>query len=282
MSLRASVSIVRPINCAMIGFAVVVGALVSKPPSPISPMTLLLGALTGFMVCAYSMAINDYYDVEIDRVNQPDRPLPSGRISMRTALAIALLTLAVGMMAAVLTALISAVLIASFYAFLSWLYNYWGKRHGLWGNAMVASSLAIPFIYGGAIVLGQVGNSLLLFMALTAFLSGVGREVVKAMADTAGDAKKGVRSFAIAHGLRGASVVGALLFGSAVVTSLIPVVEELANPIYAYAVVMPDLIFLYLAVAILRKATAENALKVKKRALLGMLVGLIVFVGGAF
>ena len=48
-------------------------------------------------------------------------------------------------------------------------------------------------------------SSLLLFMAGTAFLSGVGREVVKAMADTAGDEKRGIRSFARVHGMRAAA-----------------------------------------------------------------------------
>ena len=61
----------------MIGFAVIVGAFVSKPPTS-SASGLLLGFVTGFAICGYSMVINDYYDIEVDRVNQPDRPLPSG------------------------------------------------------------------------------------------------------------------------------------------------------------------------------------------------------------
>ena len=64
----------------MIGFAVIVGAFVSKPAT-IDAATLLLGFVTGFAICGYSMVINDYYDIEVDRVNQPDRPLPSGAIS---------------------------------------------------------------------------------------------------------------------------------------------------------------------------------------------------------
>ena len=84
MSLRAFVSILRPINCAMIGFAVIVGAFVSKPPT-VDAADLLLGFVTGFAICGYSMVINDYYDIEVDRVNQPDRPLPSGVVTHRGA-----------------------------------------------------------------------------------------------------------------------------------------------------------------------------------------------------
>lgn len=281
MNIRAALSIIRPVNCAMIGFAVIVGAFVSKPPSVEVP-NLVLGFLTGFCICAYSMVINDYYDVEVDRVNQPGRPLPSGALSMRSALALAVAMLALGLAASVALLSLAAVGVVLLYALLSWLYNYRAKRYGLSGNLIVASSLAIPFVYGGAISGGSVTSSLLLFMAGTALLSGVGREVVKAMADTAGDEKRGIRSFARVYGMRAAASVGAGFFLAAVVSSLLPLALFPVSLFYRVGVVVPDLIFLYLAVSILRKPTGEGALKVKTRALLGMLVGLIVFIGGAF
>ncbi len=157
------------------------------------------------------------------------------------------------------------------------------KKYGVYGNLIVASSLAIPFIYGGVATGGSVTSSLLLFMAFTSFLSGVGREVVKAMADTVGDAKRGIRSFAIVHGLRSAAKVGAVFFLLAVVTSLLPLaLLTSVSLFYKVGVVVPDAIFIYLAYEITRKPTAERALRVKKRALLGMLTGLLVFIGGAF
>jgi geranylgeranylglycerol-phosphate geranylgeranyltransferase len=281
LSLRAFVSILRPINCSMIGFAVIVGAFVSKPAT-IDAVSLILGFATGFAICGYSMVINDYYDIEVDRVNQPDRPLPRGAITMRGALALALAMLAVGVLASVVLLNWAAVAVALLYAFLSWLYNYRAKKYGLPGNLIVASSLAIPFIYGGVIAGGSVTSSLLLFMAGTAFLSGVGREVVKAMADTVGDEKRGIRSFARVHGMKQAAAAGAGFFLASVVSSLLPLLLLSVSLFYRFGVIIPDLIFVYLAYAILSKPTADRALKVKKQALLGMLIGLIVFIGGAF
>jgi 4-hydroxybenzoate polyprenyltransferase len=52
----------------MIGFAVTVGEFVSKPPT-IPVANTVLGFLTGFFICGYSMVINDYYDIEVDRIN---------------------------------------------------------------------------------------------------------------------------------------------------------------------------------------------------------------------
>jgi geranylgeranylglycerol-phosphate geranylgeranyltransferase len=282
LTFKGLVTILRPVNCAMIGFAVIVGAFVSKPPS-VDALGLALGFVTGFSICAYSMVLNDYYDIEVDRVNQPSRPLPSGQVSPRAAVWLAVVLLAVGMAAAAILLDPLAFGIAGLYAALSWLYNYAAKKYGIYGNLIVASSLAIPFIYGGVASGGSVTSSLLLFMAFTSFLSGVGREVVKAMADTVGDAKRGVRSFAMVHGMKSTAAVGALFFLAAVVTSLLPLLLLASvSLIYRVGVLVPDVIFIYLAYSILSSPTAERALKVKKRALLGMLTGLIVFIGGAF
>jgi geranylgeranylglycerol-phosphate geranylgeranyltransferase len=281
LSLRASISIVRPINCAMIGFAVIIGYFVSKPATFSLP-AIALGFVTGFAICAFSMVVNDYYDIEVDRVNQPTRPLPSGAVSKRGAIVIAASMLVVGFAATALLLDPSAVLIVALYSFLAWLYDFRAKKYGLAGNLIVASSLAIPFIYGGVISGGRVLDSLLLFMASTSFLAGVGREVVKAMADVQGDQKRGVRSYASVHGLRSAAALGALFFLAAVVTSLLPLLVISVGTLYRVGVVLPDAAFVYLAYRIITHADVKGALAVKRSALLGMLVGLIVFVGGAF
>ena len=281
MNARGVLDLIRPVNCAMIGFAVIVGAFVSKPPS-VPALQLGLGFLTGFLICAFSMAVNDVYDLEVDRVNRPERPIPSGRVTPGEASKLAYGVLAAGLACSLLSLNPFAVAIASAYALLSWLYNSRAKRTGLPGNLIVASSLAIPFIYGGAVSGGSIGGSLLLMMALTAFFSGVGREVVKAMADVEGDAKRSVNSVARSRGPVVASGVGALFFILAVLTSWVPLAMGLADQLYTYGVLVPDAIFLYLAAAIVARHEPDSAFRVKKIALAGMTVGLLVFIGGAF
>lgn len=281
MNARGALDLVRPVNCVMIGFAVVVGAFVSKPASIPVPQ-LALGFLTGFFICAYSMAVNDVYDLEVDRVNRPERPIPSGRVTVQDASRFSFVVLAAGIAFSVLSLNLLAMAIAAVYALLSWLYNSKAKKTGLAGNLIVASSLAIPFIYGGAVSGGSIGGSLLLMMAFTAFFSGVGREVVKAMADVEGDAKRDVNSIARSRGPGFASAIGALFFLLAVLTSWVPLFTGLANRLYDFGVVIPDAIFIYLAVAIVVRHEPASAYRVKKIALAGMTVGLLVFIGGAF
>jgi len=265
----------------MIGFAVIVGVFVSKP-ADLKVIQGVLGFLTGFFLCAYSMSSNDIYDVEVDKVNRPERPIPSGRVSAQAAVRLSMFVLVAGVASCVLTLNPVAVGIALLYAFLMWIYNSRAKQTGLPGNLLVASSLAVPFIYGGVVSDGSLTRSLLLMMALTSFFSGVGREVVKAMTDVEGDAKRGVNSVARNRGPKVASSVGAAFFLLAVVASWVPLALGLANEFYTFGVVVPDAIFVYLAASIVVRHDPANAHRVKQIALAGMALGLIVFVGGAY
>jgi len=70
------------------GFAVLVGAVLAAASqfSGINGFNVIFGFLTGFMFCAAAMVINDYYDRNIDSINEPNRPIPSGLIKTRQAL----------------------------------------------------------------------------------------------------------------------------------------------------------------------------------------------------
>src|SRR5881628_1759878 len=82
-------SMTRPINCLMIGLAVIVGEVINL--GNIAPLDkLVFGFLTASLMMAGTMILNDIYDVEIDRLNAPTRPLPSGRASLRGAYVLAI------------------------------------------------------------------------------------------------------------------------------------------------------------------------------------------------
>ena len=66
----------------MIGLAVIVGIAIGFPEMILTTVSLF-GFITGFAISGYSMIINDIYDLEIDKINQPKRPLPQGSVSIR-------------------------------------------------------------------------------------------------------------------------------------------------------------------------------------------------------
>jgi geranylgeranylglycerol-phosphate geranylgeranyltransferase len=238
----------------------------------------MVGFLVGFSLVAGSMATNDILDAEIDRINSPSRPIPSGRVSKTGAAAFAVITLAVGLSLAFALSAVNF-LIAILAVSLMLYYNASGKKTGLPGNAAVSANLAIPFIFGGAV--GGVSSILYVF-ALIAFLAGMGREVIKGMADIVGDSKRGVRTLAVSKGLRIASRVGAVFFVVAVLLSAIPVMFKMVSWLYVPIVLACDLGFLFSTYSIIKDPSPENALRSKNQALVWMLLGLIAFIAGGF
>ncbi len=108
--------------------------------------------------------------------------------------------------------------IASIFALIGWFYNYRGKELGLFGNSLVALSLAIPYIYG-SVALGSYSINLGYLLALTSFLAGLGREVLKGVADVEGDRLRKIKTVAISHGVRAARMLAAGMFLVAVIST---------------------------------------------------------------
>ena len=278
-SASSLLSMIRPANSVLVGFAVVVGiAITSNNYREIFSLTSLLGFLTGFFISSFSMVSNDIYDYEVDRVNQPDRPLPSGRIKPNQAKNFSIVLLVLGLLAA-LGLGIANLAIAGLFALIGWYYNFKGKKSGLFGNSLVAASLAIPYIFG-SIALGNYSINLGYILAITSFLAGMGREVLKGISDIQGDKLRNVRTVASSHGTRIAKKVTALFFVLAVLSSVLPVIFDLlgkALPLYLALILLPDAIFLYLAYRVLVLKNPGETVRLKTFALGGMMLGLVVY-----
>jgi geranylgeranylglycerol-phosphate geranylgeranyltransferase len=273
------VQLMRPINCAMMGFAVFVGAVLAHPQfSNFDWLGILYGFLTGFMLTAASMTINDYYDRAIDAINEPARPIPSGLVSARQALAFVFFLSAVGFVFAYLTSVLCLVV-----AVISWVvvvtYVTVGKRSGLPGNFLVSTCVAIPFIYGSIIALSQVTLSVLLF-TLMAFLSNTGREITKGIVDVTGDKTEGIKTLAVRYGEKSAAVAASIFYVSAVALTPIPWIRNLVSFWFIPLVLVTDVGLLASSVLLLRDYSRENAKKIKKLVLLLFVVGLLAFVVG--
>ncbi|MCL4518407.1 MAG: geranylgeranylglycerol-phosphate geranylgeranyltransferase [Thaumarchaeota archaeon] len=272
-------SMIRPANSVMVGFAVIVGiAAASNDYREIFTVVSLLGFLTGFLISSFSMVSNDIYDLEVDRVNQPSRPLPSGAVSVKNAWSISICLLVGGLLASTALGVVNFI-IAAVFALVGWFYNYRGKKMGLAGNSMVALSLAIPYIYG-SVALGNYAVNLGYLLALTSFLAGLGREVLKGISDVEGDRIRNIRTVAIARGVRSARLATAILFIAAVGSSSLPVAFSLlgrALPVYLALVAIPDAIFIYLAYKVLALKNEQDSLRLKSVALAGMMFGLVTY-----
>lgn len=255
----------------MIGMAVIIGALISRG-WPVNLGLLTTGFLVGFFISSYSMVINDYFDLEVDRINAPDRPLVRGVISVQEALAFGVILLTAGLVLSMTTGPFTF-LVAIIFSLFSFLYNWKFKEYGFIGNLLVGASISVPFIYG-ALLVNEIAI-LVISMSMTAFFAGVGREVIKGMVDVEGDRLRDVKTIARSKGLKSASYVGAIFFILAIISSLIPIFLAKVGMPYIIIIGMTDILFIYLAIKILVNPMSDVALNVKRRALLGMLLGLI-------
>jgi geranylgeranylglycerol-phosphate geranylgeranyltransferase len=274
------IKLMRPINCAMMGFAVFVGAILApNQPFQAGWLNVLYGFFTGFLLCAAAMAINDYYDRKIDAVNEPMRPIPSGLIGANTALAFVALLTAVGLVFAYFSSpLCLLVAVASWIITVS--YVTVGKRSGLPGNFLVSTCVAIPFIYGSIAVTNTIQLNVLLF-ALMAFLSNTGREITKGIVDTKGDSAQGIKTLAVRYGDKKAAVGSAIFYISAVALTPIPLLLGLVSIWFIPFVLVTDVGLVVSSTVLLKNYSRENARKIKKLVLLWFVFGLLAYIFGA-
>jgi geranylgeranylglycerol-phosphate geranylgeranyltransferase len=279
--LSGLVRLMRPINCAMMGFAVFVGAVLANPQfSNFNWLNILYGFVTGFTLTAASMTINDYYDRAIDAINEPSRPIPSGSVSAREALAFVFVLSAIGFVFAYLTSVLCLVV-----AVISWVvvvtYVTVGKRSGLPGNFLVSTCVAIPFIYGSILALSQVTLSVLLF-AIMAFLSNTGREITKGIVDVKGDRAEGVKTLAVRYGEKNAAVAASLFYVLAVSLTPVPWILSLVSFWFIPLVLVTDIGLVASSALLLKDYSRESARKIKKLVLLWFVIGLLAYVFGVF
>jgi geranylgeranylglycerol-phosphate geranylgeranyltransferase len=279
------IQLIRPINCIIVGFAVLLGAVVANQNLSFNSALLTrmtFGFITGFTFLAAANTVNDYYDRKIDAVNEPNRPIPRGVIKPTEALGYATLLSLIGLIAAFFTNTSSLIL-----AVIAWLlfvyYATKGKKTGIFGNFIVGACIAIPFIYGSLTVKGTVAKALsptVVAFASMAFLSTLGREITKGIVDVKGDKLEGVKTLAVIYGPGKAALSATIFYGLAVVFSFFPWLFTDMSFWYLPFVAIADAGFVYSSLSLLRNPSRQNARRVKNMVRVWMVIGLFAFIAG--
>ena len=212
--LSAVAELLKPITWFPPMWAFACGAVASGQPLGEQWWLLALGlVLTGPLVCASSQAVNDWFDRHVDAINEPLRPIPSGRMPGRWGLAIAIAWTALSLLWALLMGPWGFVACA-LAVLLSWAYSAPPvrlKRNGWWGNAACALSYeGLAWITGTAVMLGGAwpGNASLV-LALLYSLGAHGIMTLNDFKSIEGDARMGVGSLPVQLGARRAAQTAA-------------------------------------------------------------------------
>lgn len=244
--------------------------------------TLLLSLISPIFISMGSFAANDYFDIKVDKLNRKKRPLVTGELQPGDAVNIAIFSFAIGVFASALIN-VYAFGIAFVFAILAFLYSYRLKEVLLVGNAYIAFTMVIPFIYGDYVVSNGLLNSIVLISVMV-FFSGFAREIHGTVRDYKGDVKvRRAITLPRAIGI-GSAAIDALLFylvAIAISAYLFLVVPPFAlNLVFGPAIGVSDLMLLYVSLGyVYKKRHVQQFYEISRGiSLFAMLLALIAII----
>jgi geranylgeranylglycerol-phosphate geranylgeranyltransferase len=272
MSIAGFFSITRPVNSVVSGLAAIIAYLIDT--GTVIPETVFLFVIVALITAAGNV-INDYFDAEIDAINRPDRPIPSGAVSLRAARNFAIVLFITGILVSFFTNFL-CIAIAIFNVLLLVAYAARLKGLPLAGNLAVSYLAASVFLFGGALN-GWGGLVHILPIAAITFFATLARELVKDAEDIEGDKAGGADTVPIRIGIRKTAIIALVAACLAVSASFIPYTWW--GPWYVAAILIVDCIIIGAALRALPCDTPE-CLKTSKSATLfkaGFFASLLIF-----
>jgi geranylgeranylglycerol-phosphate geranylgeranyltransferase len=287
--------LMRPLNAVMSVFAVLIGGLLvagNNPPLLSNLYPLATALVVVFLISGAGNAINDYIDVDSDRINRPGRPIPSGRVSRGSALALSATLFLAGILLSLLISWLCFI-IALINSILLVVYSWSLQDRILLGNMVIGYLVGSTFLFGGA----SFGDLLLPgLLMLLAGLSTVSREIVKDLEDIAGDRKSFMKKLAAGVKIKLSRFVGKEEAGLAIekgkaraaalafmllalIISPLPYLLNILGSAYLIVLVPTDIVFL-LSMAVLYSRGRRKYSRSSRLIKAGMILGLMAFICG--
>jgi geranylgeranylglycerol-phosphate geranylgeranyltransferase len=274
-TLKKLIILSRPVNVVIAFVTIIIAAGVSGTLNPLE--NVFFAALSASLITIGANVINDYFDIDIDRINKPHRLLPSGEVSKKQALIVFALSY---MIAWILASFINIemFLIAFASSILLILYSYKYKRVALWGNFVVSFVSALAFIYGGLAV-SRVNESI--FPAGFAFFFHFGREIIKDIQDIEGDKNQGAVTFPIKYGIRKSLMLTIIIFSILILFTLIPYYFEFYGLYFLLVVVFGvHSVLIFVVFSGWYNSSPENMGRLSNLLKVDMLIGLFaIYIG---
>lgn len=231
-NLKSYFLLIRPINIFIGALTIWVGACLSGAIYPF--VKVVLACVSGSLIMAGGNVINDYFDVEIDRVNKPFRPLPSKVVAAKGALSFAIILFALGVFLSIFI-FPSAVFVAVITSIGLFFYSAKLKQTVFLGNIAVSLFSASAFVYGG-IAVGRWHGALV--PAGFAFLFHLGREIIKDIEDQSADKTVSAQTLPLKFGTKTALKVTTVVFLSLILFTFFPYIFGIYEEIYFWVVLI--------------------------------------------
>ena len=278
--LIAYLELARPLNGIIAFISAWLGGMFASQGNMenLIDIRLLLVSISALVLLSAGNAINDYCDYDIDRINRPRRPLPSGRIQRTNALIFAIVLTAIGIYFGTLinrNATGIAILVCVALA----CYAFYLKRTPFVGNLVVSGLTGLTFIAGGVAIDSVQGT---LVPAIFAFLFTTAREIVKDIEDTEGDLKNNAKTLATLNPrIAVRTAIGFML--SVILFSPIPYLCGWYSWHYLIVVLIGvDVVLIGLAIRLYQDASRESCASIQRWMKWDIFVGLGAIYLGSF
>lgn len=273
--LRAYLDLARPVNVGITLVSIPVATILAGANRTLWS-AIALASITGGLVAAAANAINDYFDVAIDTMNKPSRPIPRGDVTKREAwLEWCVLSLVAIGLNLFLNSIALAIVVGAVFV----LYGYSAvlKRTILVGNLVVAFMTAMAFIYGAAVI-GNVRRAIV--PALFAFLVNVPREIIKDIEDVEGDRKDNAITLAVKYGAKPGLWIASVSLVLLIATTIVAYLLQVYTIYFLYPVLVADLLLIAVLVRMWRDQTPSTMNQLSNGLKICMVIGLAaIFLG---
>ena len=239
---------------------------------------LLLAAFSAAIISAGGYGLNDYFDLEIDKINRPLRVLPKGDLSPKKALVFSISLFVIGFILSFFLIPVSIAVALAAIIFL-FLYSTKFKREFLIGNVTVSIISALAFIYGGVF---SKNPEISLIPAILAFLFHMGRELIKDMEDLEGDQALRSETFPIAYGIKNSQFLASTIFLVLIILTIFPYKLKIFSIYYLILVLMMDFVLFYIILSLWNNPSRENLGSLSRLLKFEMLLGLLAIFAGSF
>jgi geranylgeranylglycerol-phosphate geranylgeranyltransferase len=262
--------IIRPINFLIIYCSVIVAGIICTDINLLR-VRIIYAALAFSFVGSAAYVINDIFDIEIDKINKPLRPLAGNALSKKEAwflfAFLCLLSVIFSLMVNFLSFLV--VIISDVIVFL---YSYRIKKIPLAGNVTVSFMTGLAFIFGG-IAVGNIEGAVI--PAIFAFMINFIREIVKDMEDIEGDRKNNIQTFPLRYGEKASVILIIILTIFLFIFTLVPFIFRYYKIEYFITVMVTvNVLFVYFIKSLVKNKNKENLTRLSAILKLNMVLGL--------
>jgi len=273
---KSNIKIIRPLNCLITFCTIVLAGFICS--NFVEYKIIIVAGFTGALGNAAGNIINDYFDIEIDKINRPQRVLPSGNLSPTFALNIYVTITYFSILLAFYNLNSNAIAIIIITTVMMFLYSYKLKKIVFVGNVVIAFFTGLAFLFGSVVVENIYCG---IIPTVFAFLISLMRELVKDIEDIKGDKAANIKTYPIKYGVGATvkliSITGIVL----IISTTVPFLLKIYNLYYfIFVSIFVNTTIVYVITRLNQSTSLNTISKMSKLLKIGMIFGIIAILIG--